>query len=423
MPSANPARWHPAWNHRRHAGGPSAKVPSDAQLPPCAFHLYRHLSKTGGTTLRFIFDKQTAMGEWEYPLIYGFKEDAWEELLTRWKDAVGQWKSGEREGPRTLVEVRGNWPSNWPAENFARVMQDVTGLREHFEPLGCTVSTSILIRKPFPQYLSFFNYYIRKHQTAPAGNDVNRRWPDVMGTEAWGKDAGEWATNVHDMQVREVLGDKCTSTMRQAGYEIEWKGGEPARVGPHQFPEECAVTEEDYARFQRMIQEFDVVGTTEQFDSFLLLLAAKTGLQNLQYVRSNTGSHDRNRDALPESVSSAIDAATEYDRRAYELVEERHAELVKAVGGAGFEAKVHAFQAATTSRGGKKFIGGLPAQSPFKWVDKKIAEAAGIEAAVPGSFTEPTGGGQAVAYIYFDPVTLVKQDTAPSCVKGCNLDA
>lgn len=69
----------------------------------------------------------------------------------------------------------GNWPSNWPAENFARVMRDVAGLREHFEPLGCTVSTSILIRKPFPQYLSFFNYYIRKHQTASAGADVNRR--------------------------------------------------------------------------------------------------------------------------------------------------------------------------------------------------------------------------------------------------------
>ena len=52
-------------------GGPSTKIPSNAQLPQCAFHLYRHLSKTGGTTLRFIFDKQTAMGEWEYPLIYG----------------------------------------------------------------------------------------------------------------------------------------------------------------------------------------------------------------------------------------------------------------------------------------------------------------------------------------------------------------
>ena len=45
------------------------------------------------------------MGEWEYPLIYGFKEDAWEALLTRWRDAVGQWKAGDREGPRTLVEA------------------------------------------------------------------------------------------------------------------------------------------------------------------------------------------------------------------------------------------------------------------------------------------------------------------------------
>jgi hypothetical protein len=25
------------------------------------------------------------MGEWEYPLIYGFKEDEWVALLDRWK--------------------------------------------------------------------------------------------------------------------------------------------------------------------------------------------------------------------------------------------------------------------------------------------------------------------------------------------------
>ena len=66
------------------------------------------------------------------------------------------------------------------------------------------------------------------------------------------------------------------------------------------------------------------------------------------------------------------------------------------------------------AEGGKKFIGGLPAESPFKWVDKKKAEAAGIEPVVPGCFTEPTGGGQAVAYIYFDPVTLVKKAGADS---------
>lgn len=38
--------------------------------------------------------------------------------------------------------------------------------------------------------------------------------------------------------------------------------------------------------------------------------APTAGLQHLQYVRSNTGSHDRDRDALPESVSSAIDKVT-----------------------------------------------------------------------------------------------------------------
>ena len=270
-----PGDGHPAWNSHRHAGAASQRVPSDAPLPQCAFHVYRHISKTGGTTLRFLFDKQTAMGEWEYPLIYGFKEDAWEELLSRWRDAVGQWKAGERGGPRTLVEVRGNWPSNWPAENFAgRIMPDVAALREQFEPLGCTVSTSILLRKPLPQYLSFYNYYIRKHQTAAAGGDENRRWPDVMGSEAWGSDAGEWAAAVPDMQVRELLGDKCTTSMRQPGYDVEWRDGAPARLGLHQFPPECRVTQEDYGKFERMIQEFDVVGSTEQFDSFLLLLAA-----------------------------------------------------------------------------------------------------------------------------------------------------
>ena len=46
----------------------------------------------------------------------------------------------------------------------------------------------------------------------------------MLGPEAWGRDAGEWAANVHDMQVRELLGDKCTTQMRQPGYEVEWDG-------------------------------------------------------------------------------------------------------------------------------------------------------------------------------------------------------
>ena len=41
----------------------------------------------------------------------------------------------------------------------------------------------------------------------------------------------------------------------------------------------------------------------------------------------------------------------------------------------------------------------------------------------PSCFTEPTGGGQAIAYIVHDPVRLVRAEkTNARCVKGCNLD-
>ena len=81
-------------------GGGEGDAPSSSSLPECAFHVYRHLSKTGGTTVRFVFDKQTAMGEWEYPLSYGFDEAQWTALLARWRAAARAWRAGDRaEGP------------------------------------------------------------------------------------------------------------------------------------------------------------------------------------------------------------------------------------------------------------------------------------------------------------------------------------
>ena len=279
--------------------------------PGCALHLYRHLSKTGGTTLRFIFDKQTAMGDWEFPLIYGFKAVEWDALLSRWRAKARAWRDGGGGvgGPRTLVEVRGNWPDNWPAEHFRVVMDDVAELRREFGPsvggagdglATCEVTTSLLLREPFAQYLSFYEYYIRKQQEGEArAEHVGKRWPDVPGKAAWGRDIGEWAARVHDMQTRELLGDKCTGQMRQPGYDVEWvdaatanadvAGSDPSaaelavtvdgktlrRVGVHPQAPEChaKVTDDDWTRFEKLVDEFDVVGVTERFDEFLLLLS------------------------------------------------------------------------------------------------------------------------------------------------------
>ena len=53
-----------------------------------------------------MFEKNVVMGDWEFPLIYGFKPEEWSGLLDRFRTSVDGWRQGERAGPRVLVEVR-----------------------------------------------------------------------------------------------------------------------------------------------------------------------------------------------------------------------------------------------------------------------------------------------------------------------------
>jgi hypothetical protein len=454
--------------------------------------VYRHLSKTGGTTARFVFDRQTVFGDFEYPLEYGFDEKKWDDLLSRWRKKADAFLANtENENadasppPRTLVEIRGNWPSNWPAEAFeGRILTDVETLRfqygenssssaevddalassEHpIRKKSCSVTTSLMLRDPFKQYESFWRYYIEKKQTLPEVTDGTTRdenlalkkWPDADGVAFWGDSFAEWASRVPSMQIREALGNKCVAQMRQPGFDAEFRDGTWVRTGNHSFDAATCdreVTELDFRRFERLLRRIDVVGVTEKFDAFLLRLAEVVGLRRLEYVKSNASrkNADENeslsvdessesprnekRDASEtERISRAVvSEVARWDIQAHVLAKRTQEEEINrnAIGGAeGFEERLRTFESKTAVLGGKTFVGGVPKRSPYVWVKSAEVKASGgvLKPVVPESFTDETGGGQAVAYIVFDPVTLVHRDDAEksgaACVKGCTFDA
>ena len=462
------------------ASSSSSSTNADDNDPSCVFHVYRHLSKTGGTTVRFVFDRQTVFGDFEYPLEYGFDEGKWDALLTRWRTRADAFlfqttNDGDASPPRTLVEIRGNWPSNWPAEVFAtRILSDVERLRAEYGGRGgsnpaeknvsnvssktfqgnrsCSVTTSLMLRDPAEQYESFWRYYIEKRQqkAAAAGTDTKqKKWPDVDGAPFWGDSFAEWASRVPSMQIREVLGDKCVAQMRQPPFDAELatNGTTWVRTGDHSFDRETCpyeVNEHDFARFESLLERVDVVGVTERFDAFLLRLGETVGLRRLEYVKSNVKASSRRPNSSEPSELEKNKTETErtrrvvadiarWDAKAHALARQRlDADISRdaAGGAAGFERRLAAFEARTVvTSDGKTFVGGVPPRSPYVWVKSGDVKDSGgaLSPVVPSSFTDETGGGQAVAYIVFDPVTLTARDDAErvgaACVKGCTFDA
>jgi hypothetical protein len=457
------------------ASSSSSSTNADDSDPSCVFHVYRHLSKTGGTTVRFVFDRQTVFGDFEYPLEYGFDEGKWDALLTRWRTKADAFftNDGDASPPRTLVEIRGNWPSNWPAEHFAtRILSDVERLRAEyganriesnpeknvsnvsktrFKNRSCSVTTSLMLRDPARQYESFWRYYIEKRQQQPAGTDITKKWPDVDGAPFWGDSFAEWASRVPSMQIREVLGDKCVAQMRQPPFDAKLdSNGVWVRTGNHSFDENACpyeVGEHDFARFEALLERIDVVGVTERFDAFLLRLGETTGLRRLEYVKSNVkapaahpkpssnepSSNEPSSETEREAEARVVADIARWDAKAHALARRRlDADVARdaAGGAAGFARRLAAFEARTVvTSDGKTFVGGVPPRSPYVWVKSDDVKASGgaLSPVVPSSFTDETGGGQAVAYIVFDPVTLTSRDDAErvgaACVKGCTFDA
>eukprot|EP00239_Pterosperma_sp_CCMP1384_P002471 CAMPEP_0197851196 /NCGR_PEP_ID=MMETSP1438-20131217/17512_1 /TAXON_ID=1461541 /ORGANISM="Pterosperma sp., Strain CCMP1384" /LENGTH=408 /DNA_ID=CAMNT_0043464717 /DNA_START=46 /DNA_END=1273 /DNA_ORIENTATION=- len=365
----------------------------DDRLPQCALHVFRHISKTGGTTIRFVFDRQTVMGEWEYPLTYGFKPHEWEGLLTRWKKAADNWHEKGGKGPRVLVEIRGVWPDNWPAETFfTDILPKMQELKEEYGPKGCELTTSYLMREPIGQYISFYNYYIKREQEKEV--KPGERRSDPPGKLSWGHDMKEWAINVPDMQMREVMGTKCYKQFRQPGYDVQWVGDKLERKGQKIVPKQCLIRKQEWLTFTKMMRQVDVVGVTSMFNDFLFMLCDKVGMRHPQYIRSNEGKYKKG-PPDPEIVE-LIKQVTEYDQQGHDFIKSLQEQQL-ANAGEDFTRRLELYKSATSEKGGKKYVGGFPVTAPYMWVDEKEANAQGVKRFVPDFFTEHTGGGQAIA--------------------------
>ena len=455
-PASMPGRY-PTAGYSPHNGSSAAL--RTRELPGCSLHVFRHVSKAAGTTVRFIFDKQVAMGDFEFlPMChYGFREKDWREVVKRFKDAaVDPARIESGEGPRIIVEIRNEWGATRAFEDV--VMRDLRELRATHSHLGCEISSSMLFRDPTQQYRSFYEYYIRKEQEKPRGPD--------QGAGAWGDSFAEWARAVPDLQLREALGDRCVPALRRPIYDTDPATGE--RRGERTLDETCKVTLGDRARFERIVADVDVVGVASEFDAFWLRLADVVGFQHLEYVRSNTkdrhgaGRRRRRREALAAADESddadggdgddgdddaAVVAATApNDAWAHDLVRRTQASTWagcdddNAAGGAtgagsstgredggyGCELRrrVNALRAASVeAKDGRTRVGGSPPRSVYMFAranpgrDENPVRAE--HRARPGFYTsEPICKGFGT-----DLSALVRKDDARyECDRGCSFD-
>ena len=410
------------------------------ELPGCHLHFFRHVSKAAGTTVRFIFDKQVAMGEWEFsPMChYGFREADWKETLRRFRDAaVDPANVRDGTGPRVLVEARNEWGAS---EAFERtILRDLKETRAELEALGCGVTTSLLIREPEAQYRSFWNYYVAKLRDDPDDADP------AKGPEAWGDSFQEWAALVPDLQLRELLGDRCTPRLREPVFETETNENKKrVRLAARRLPETCKVSLGDRARFVSVLKQVDVLGTTDRFDLFLLQLADATGIQHLEYSPSNAGREEKtsSRDGKDGNATTgdSIRDATVNDRWAYDLVAatrdarvaaEDAAEARRETCGGGenaecsLRAREKIFASLAKTSGAQKLSGGAPPPSVFMFANADASRADGAAVTAPGDWVRPDfyvsppfckGFGTEFAGLVF------RNNTRFRCDRGCSFD-
>jgi hypothetical protein len=271
---------------------------------------------------------------------------------------------------------------------------------------------------------------------------------------------------VPDLQLRELLGDRCTPRLREPVFDAETREEEGdeeegvagikkksrVRLEKRRLPETCKVSLGDRARFESVVKQVDVLGTTDQFDLFLMQLADKTGIQHLEYSPSNEKKKsgvttefsvlDETAASERSELSVSFQAATVNDRWAYELVAATRDARVAAEDGSrtsqketcgaesaaspcGLRARVEAFTSLTETSGERTLKGGVPPQSTFMFANADASRAGGAPIATPKDWVRPDFYVSPPACKGFNTEfagLVFKNDTRFKCDRGCSFD-
>ena len=235
---------------------PPPPPPSLTGYPPknCSMLLFRHLAKSGGSTVQSMLRRNEQTGD-----LYYASWGTWVEVRPpEWNLLVDE-ISADVDGylarhPRTAVSFHKQTAVQFSPENVNRtremagqrggglfhIWEDIARLRRLYEARGCAFVLATMLRRPDPDlYVSDYLY-----EGAPSGKSL----ADWMG---------------RDVQSAQLLG---------------W---------PHGWNSKQALTPAQRAATYAMLDAFDVVGTTEKFAESVLLMARAAGVPHLQHCRMN----------------------------------------------------------------------------------------------------------------------------------------
>lgn len=250
--------------------------------------VFQHISKTAGSTLGEI-------------LVRNFPPD-----------------QRLRLAPGPTVSVLGTWPTSDVASAVAAYeIDDLARVRLVYGHVGFGVHTVLprparyftLLRDPVERLVSGFYYSLPRHQ-AETGEPVT--------LEEYVFRKRHYDLGLNNLQTRVLSG---LPDLDPAG-GVTTENSRP-------------ITEADFALANRNLERhYSLVGITEQFDEFLVVLAALMDrpLRDVVYRRLNVTSSRPPLDEIPPSVVAEIERHNTYDRRLYGLACQMFASQVAAYG-------------------------------------------------------------------------------------------